>query len=94
MSHGGAADVNLGDDSLQDNEEVEAGAMIMVATAAAPRGEIVVQFDKSLLDCTICTTPLKPPVFLVQKLKYRGSTGLIKEGVLLHTKKKKCPFSM
>ncbi|KAF7034263.1 hypothetical protein CFC21_045300 [Triticum aestivum] len=60
-----AADMTLGEDDLQVKEEEETGAMVGVAAAnaAAPRVEIVVEFDKSLLDCPLCSLPLKPPVF-------------------------------
>ncbi|VAH70913.1 unnamed protein product [Triticum turgidum subsp. durum] len=61
-----AADMTLGEDDLQVKEEEETAAMMVVAAAAnaaAPRVEIVVEFDKSLLDCPLCSLPLKPPVF-------------------------------
>uniref|UniRef100_A0A453DQ91 SIAH-type domain-containing protein n=1 Tax=Aegilops tauschii subsp. strangulata TaxID=200361 RepID=A0A453DQ91_AEGTS len=63
-----AADMTLGEDDLQVKEEEETGAMVGVAAAnaAAPRVEIVVEFDKSLLDCPLCSLPLKPPVFQVR----------------------------
>ncbi|KAF7020440.1 hypothetical protein CFC21_033538 [Triticum aestivum] len=61
-----AADVTLDDDVQEVKEEDETGAMAVVAagSAAAPRVEILVEFDKSLLDCPLCSLPLKPPVFL------------------------------
>ncbi|XBI23552.1 hypothetical protein VPH35_048770 [Triticum aestivum] len=59
------AGVPLGEDGVQLKEEDgETAATVMVpAAAAAPRVEIAVDFDKSLLDCPVCSLPLKPPVF-------------------------------
>ncbi|XP_048567387.1 E3 ubiquitin-protein ligase SINA-like 5 [Triticum urartu] len=59
------AGVPLGEEGVQLKEEDgETTATVMVAAAAAaPRVEIVVDFDKSLLDCPLCSLPLKPPVF-------------------------------
>ncbi|XP_048566686.1 E3 ubiquitin-protein ligase SINA-like 5 [Triticum urartu] len=36
----------------------------MLPRLSLPRVEILVEFDKSLLDCPLCSLPLKPPVFL------------------------------
>ncbi|XP_037408864.1 E3 ubiquitin-protein ligase siah-1-like [Triticum dicoccoides] len=66
-TRGGKENWVLPPDAVQLKEEDgETAATVMVATAAAaaaPRVEIVVDFDKSLLDCPLCSLPLKPPVF-------------------------------